>query len=105
MDNKYGVKEVNGNDAEIPLTPGQHGLLFHALTDEGNGHYHEQFVCRFSERVDVELNMIAFVPIFLGMKGSNLVKLLIKIFNRLFMSQILVQSATKHIFHSITRFR
>ena len=64
MDNKYGVKEVNGNDAEIPLTPGQHGLLFHALTDEGNSHYHEQFVCRFSERVDVELFQWAIETLF-----------------------------------------
>ncbi|OCG21775.1 colibactin hybrid non-ribosomal peptide synthetase/type I polyketide synthase ClbB [Gilliamella sp. App4-10] len=54
MDNKYGDLKAN-NDFVMPLTPGQHGFLFHALADEGNSNYHEQFICRFSRRVDVEL--------------------------------------------------
>lgn len=64
MDKQYGTLTDNGNDVIMPLTPGQHGFLFHALTDKQSSNYHEQFVCRFSERVDVELFQWALATLF-----------------------------------------
>jgi amino acid adenylation domain-containing protein len=45
---KGGIEDI------YPLTPGQEGMLFHALSDPEAGHYVEQFVCRLKGDLNLD---------------------------------------------------
>ena len=60
------VLALSGNDNgfKMPLTPGQQSFLFQSLAGKGSSNYHEQFVCSFAERVDVEFFQWALETLF-----------------------------------------
>ncbi|HGM7842568.1 TPA: amino acid adenylation domain-containing protein [Serratia marcescens] len=66
MDDEFTLPIINNKETKsaLALTPSQQGFLFHALTGEGKHHYHEQFVCHFSECVNAALFQWALNTLF-----------------------------------------